>query len=103
LAQVKQQDNALRFSGDLLIDNISEVLAQVDALKLTAPLTLDFSYAKEVDTSAISFVLEMQRRVQALPVGDAVKSTDKRVELVGVSDNFRSLMQLYGVDSFLLS
>lgn len=100
---MKQQENTLRFSGDLLIDNVGELLAQVNAMQLSVPLTLDFSYAKEVDTSAISFVLEMQRKVQALPAGDAAKATDKRVNLVGVSDNFRSLMQLYGVDAFLLS
>lgn len=103
MAQVKQQEQALRFSGNLLIDNMSELLKEVDALTLTAPLTLDFTYAKEVDTSTISFVLEMQRRVHALPLGEKVKQDDKRVSLIGVSDNFRSLMQLYGVDTFLLS
>ncbi|HEY0892610.1 MAG TPA: STAS domain-containing protein [Cellvibrio sp.] len=97
MAQVMQQQNTLHFSGNLLINNISETLADVQKLRLESPLTLDFSQVNEVDTVAVSLVLEIQRQLNHTHEQAGI------VSVVGVPDNLRSLMQLYGVDGFLLS
>jgi len=97
VAQITQQQNTLHFSGNLLIGNITETLNQLQTLRLEPPLSLDFSKVDEVDTVAVSLILEIQRQLnhqhtQASPVS-----------VIGVPDNLRSLMQLYGVDEFLLN
>lgn len=97
MAQIKQEQNTLHFNGNLLITNVSETLNQLEELSLQPPLTLDFSKVDEVDTVAVSLILQIQRQLnhqhtQASPVA-----------VVGVPENLRSLMQLYGVDEFLLS
>lgn len=85
------------FSGDLVLNNISETLADLQALNLQAPLTLDFSDVNEIDTVAISLILEIQRKLHHQ---QAEVST---VSVTGVPENLRSMMQLYGVDDFLLN
>ncbi len=97
MAQISQQQNTLQFSGNLLITNVSETLNQLQTLALNPPLTLDFSQVNEVDTVAVSLILEIQRRLSHAHAESAA------VSVVGVPDNLRSLMQLYGVDGFLLS
>ena len=97
MAQITQQDNTLQFSGNLLITNVSETLSQLQTLPLASPLTLDFSKVNEVDTVAVSLILEIERQLHHQY---AEAST---VSVIGVPENLRSLMQLYGVDGFLLS
>lgn len=97
MAHITQQQGTLSFNGNLLINNISETLDDLKELQLESPLTLDFSQVDEVDTVAISLILEIQRQfnhqhTHATPI-----------TVIGVPDNLRSLMQLYGVDSFLLN
>lgn len=96
MTQIVQAQSTLQFSGDLQLSNIYGLLQQVLALTLPNPLTLDFSAVNKVDTSAISLVLELQRQLHAKHADHA------RLQLTGVPDNLRSLMQLYGVESFLM-
>jgi phospholipid transport system transporter-binding protein len=93
VAQITQQDNTWHLSGDLVFANISAVLDQTKALEMPAQLELDFTKVAEVDTSAISLVLELQRRAIA---------QSAIVNVAGVSANLTSLMQLYGVDEIIL-
>lgn len=102
MAKVIQQDQTLRFDGNLRLDNISETLECLRTLPLSAPLTLDFSQVEQVDTAAISLILEIQRQLN-VQMHEAKGQHDKLVSVVGVPENLRSLMQLYGVDEFLLS
>ena len=97
MAHITQQQGTLRFNGDLLISNISETLDDLQELRLESPLTLDFTKVDEVDTVAISLILEIQRQISHQH-GHA-----DPVSVVGVPDNLHSLMQLYGVDGFLLN
>lgn len=97
MAHITQQKNTLRFNGNLLLNNVSEVLDQLQTLRLEPPLTLDFSKVDEVDTVAVSLILEIQRQL------NHQHAQEHAVSVIGVPENLRSLMQLYGVDGFLLS
>jgi len=97
VAQIKQEQNTLHFNGNLLITNMNETLEQLEALRLEPPLTLDFSKVDEVDTVAVSLILEIQRQL------NHQHTQSSPVSVIGVPENLRSLMQLYGVDEFLLS
>lgn len=96
MANIVQEQQTLKFTGKLLIANIGETLASLDQVTLKAPLVLDFSNVTDVDTVAISVVLEIQRRLHH----QSPKAP--QLTIAGVPDNLRSLMQLYGVDTFLL-
>jgi phospholipid transport system transporter-binding protein len=50
-----------------------------------------------VDTVAVSLILEVQRQLHHQ------HHEATAVSVIGVPENLRSLMQLYGVDGFLLS
>jgi phospholipid transport system transporter-binding protein len=93
VAQLTQQANIWHLSGDLVFANISSVLEESKSHEMPMHLQLDFTKVSEVDTSAISLVLELQRRAIA-------QKTE--ISVVGVPENLTSLMQLYGVDEIIL-
>jgi phospholipid transport system transporter-binding protein len=94
LAQIIQQANTWQLSGNLVFANISSVLDESKLLTMPARLQLDFTAVDEVDTSAITLVLELQRRAI---------SQDTKISVQHVPENLSSLMQLYGVDAFILN
>ena len=93
MAQLTQQANTWHLSGDLIFANISGVLAETKAHEIPEQLTLDFAKVAEVDTSAISLILELQRRAI---------SQKAEINVTGISANLTSLMQLYGVEEIIL-
>jgi phospholipid transport system transporter-binding protein len=94
LAQIIQQANTWQLSGNLVFANISSVLDESKLLTMPARLQLDFTAVDEVDTSAISLILELQRRAM---------SQDTKISVQQVPENLSSLMQLYGVDALILN
>lgn len=92
LVAIIQEENRWQLSGDLIINNITQVLNASKTLTLQSPAQLDFAKVGDVDTSAVSLILEFKRRANAEGVD---------LSLVNVPDNLSSLMQLYGVDSFI--
>jgi phospholipid transport system transporter-binding protein len=93
VTQLTQEANTWHLSGDLVFANISSVLAESKTYEMPTPLQLDLTKVAEVDTSAISLVLELQRHAIAHNI---------EMNVVGVPENLTSLMQLYGVDEIIL-
>lgn len=91
---IAQAANRWQLSGDLIVENINRVLDASKALSLVDATQLDFANVTDVDTSAISLILEFKRRAAAENV---------KLSLVNVPANLVSLMQLYGVDGFVLA
>ena len=89
---ITQEANRWLISGDLIIDHVTQVVNASKALSFVSPAQLDFSKVTDVDTSAVSLILELKRRANAEKV---------ELSLVNVPDNLTSLMQLYGVDAFI--
>lgn len=92
LVAIVQEGNRWQISGDLIINNITQVLNASKALSLVGPAQLDFSKVTDVDTSAVSLILEFKRRANSEKV---------ELSLVNVPENLTSLMQLYGVNAFI--
>jgi phospholipid transport system transporter-binding protein len=92
LVAIVQEGNSWQISGDLIINNITQVLNASKTLSLVGPAQLDFSKVTDVDTSAVSLILEFKRRANAEKV---------ELSLVNVPENLTSLMQLYGVNTFI--
>ena len=86
------QDNQWLVSGDILVDNANAVLGESKALEITEDLQIDFSAVNDVDTAALSLLIEWQRRALA---------ANKKVEFKKLPESLISLAALYGVTDFI--
>ncbi|HEY0562376.1 MAG TPA: STAS domain-containing protein [Methylophilus sp.] len=94
MAQLTQQAHTWYVSGEMVLETVSQLLEQSKALTLQADTQLDLSKVTDVDTSAVSLILEFQRRA---------KKESVRLGLLAVPEDLTSLIQLYGVDTFIFS
>lgn len=86
------QDNQWHVAGEILVDNANAVLLCSRELAMPVDLEVNFSAVTNVDTAAISLMLEWQRR--------AVASSSK-VKFTHLPESLTSLAKLYGVTEFL--
>ena len=54
--------NKWHVSGDVLMDNANLILSQSDGFKIDGEIEVDFTDVSNVDTAALSLMLEWQRR-----------------------------------------
>jgi phospholipid transport system transporter-binding protein len=94
MADVIQQDNRWKVSGEVLMDGANAMLIASQALPLSENTLIDFGGATELDTAAISLILEWKRR--------AAREA-KQIRLVNVPETLKSLAHLYGVAEFVLN
>jgi phospholipid transport system transporter-binding protein len=83
-------------AGPVTLANVNAVLAEgaraFKALTVEMPLTVDLAGVTEVDSTAVSLLLEWRRAA----------ARDKRViDYVNYPANLKSLIQLYGVTELL--
>ena len=93
MAELIQQGNQWRVSGDVLMANAQALLDQSTALSLEIDTEIDFSAVTDVDTVALSLMLEWQRR--------AAKN-NCNVTYSHLPANLISLADLYGVTDFIV-
>jgi phospholipid transport system transporter-binding protein len=84
--------NKWHVSGDVLIDNANLILNQSDVFKMDGEIEVDFTDVSNVDTAALSLMLEWQRR--------AVASKCK-IKFANLPVNLASLADLYGIKDFI--
>jgi len=94
MASVIQQANTWQLQGDLVVEDIVTLLNATQVLTMGRETVLDFNQVRDVDTSAISFILEIKRRAQR---------ENATIRLTHLSSNLSSLMQLYGVNAFVIA
>jgi phospholipid transport system transporter-binding protein len=92
MAEISQQANQWLISGDLLMDNACKILDQSTGLEMVDHLEVDFSAVTDVDTSALSLMMEWQRRAA---------KTSHQIRFTHVPVNLTSLADLYGVKEFI--
>ncbi len=86
------QANEWRVSGDILVDNAGALLKESAALEMNDNMQIDFSEVSDVDTAALSLLIEWQRRALAL---------NKRIVFKKLPESLMSLAALYGVADFI--
>lgn len=90
---IAQEGNTFRFSGPLTIATVNETLRQSEALfTQEGDWALDFSGVEEVDSAAVSLLLEWVRQ--------AAQSKHK-LRIQHLSDNLQCLVKVYGVEELL--
>lgn len=88
MAQITQLDNRWKVSGEIGMDNANAILVASNGLVLAENALIDFGQVTEIDTAAVSLILEWQRR--------AIREK-KNLRLVNLPVNLVSLAHLYGV------
>ena len=78
--------------GPITVDNVVALLAQGNGMFTAAQVTVDFSAVTEVDSSALSLLLEWRREAGR---------NQRAVRYLNLPANLKSLAQLYGVTELL--
>jgi phospholipid transport system transporter-binding protein len=92
MTSITLQSNQWNVTGDILVDNANAVLIESNALEITDDLQIDFSGVTDVDTAALSLLIEWQRRALA---------ANKKVAFTQLPESLISLATLYGVADFI--
>ncbi|MFT7227885.1 MAG: phospholipid transport system transporter-binding protein [Methylophilaceae bacterium] len=88
MTAITPNENRWDVAGNIEMDNANTLLKLSEALMLPDRAVVDFAKIAEVDTSAVSLMLEWQRRAQA---------ENKQISFVNLPKSLTSLTALYGV------
>jgi phospholipid transport system transporter-binding protein len=88
MAQITNIDNVWEISGDVQFGTAKTLLDASSQLPIAANTLVDFKAVTDIDTAAISLILEWKRRAQ---------KENKSLQFVNLSANLTSLTELYGV------
>lgn len=92
MAQILQQGPHWHIDGEVVFNNVSSLLETATNFNSAQPTVIDFVKVTNVDTSAISLMLEWQRRAML---------AHSSVSFVNLSPNLLSLANLYGVEDII--
>lgn len=92
MTTIAVQDNQWRVAGDILVDNAGALLKESAALEMSDGLQIDFSEVSDVDTAALSLLIEWQRRAVTL---------NRKIAFKKLPESLMSLAALYGVADFI--
>jgi phospholipid transport system transporter-binding protein len=88
MTQLTQIDNRWNIIGDVIIGTVPAILESSKSLPIAVDTMVDFSKVNNIDTSAISLILEWKRRAQ---------QEKQALKFVNLPASLISLTQLYGV------
>jgi len=89
---ITQNANRWEVTGDIDMGNANSLLVLSQRLTLADAAVVDFIQVGEVDTSAVSLMLEWQRRAMA---------EKKQIKFVNLPKNLTILTTLYGVTALI--
>lgn len=89
---ISREGDRCTLSGPVTIKNAAAVLAEGATLFDSGDVTLDLSRVTEVDSAAVSLLLEWRRTAQRC---------SRRIDFVNLPENLQSLARLYGVADLL--
>lgn len=87
-AQITQTNNRWILSGDVVINTASDILKASQTFSVSENTTVDFTGVEDIDTTAVSLILEWKRRAAR---------ENQSLTFVNLPDNLSSLVQLYDV------
>jgi len=85
-------DGRCTVQGPITVDNVVALLAQGNGLFSAAQVTVDLSAVTDVDSSALSLLLEWRREAGR---------NRRAIRYLNLPANLKSLAQLYGVTELL--
>ena len=88
MAQITQISNRWLLSGDVVNSSAGDILKASHAFNIVENTSVDFADVEDIDTTAVSLILEWKRR--------AAKE-NQILTFVNLPENLTSLVQLYDV------
>ena len=88
IATVTQVNNDWHISGDVLINTANDLLKQSQSYSIEQNTKVDFAEVTDVDTTAVSLILEWKRRAE---------KENQSLVFINLPENLNSLIQLYDV------
>ncbi len=92
MTQILQSDDCWKVQGDVVVDTVNDLLQTSQRFTLNSNTVADFKDVKDIDTAAISLILEWKRRA---------KRENGALGLVNLPDNLKSLAALYGISDIV--
>lgn len=92
MTAITQNENSWEITGDILMESANLLLEKSKDLVLSGNVVVDFKQVLELDTSAVSLMLEWERRAIA---------ENKQLTFVNLSANLKSLIALYDVEALI--
>jgi phospholipid transport system transporter-binding protein len=89
---IECENGRCRLKGPVTIGNVTQVLEEGNRLFTAVEVTLDLSQVTEVDSTAVSLLLEWRR---------AARRENRRITYVNLPENLKSLAALYGVTELI--
>lgn len=93
LSSITQHAHTWSVAGPVIVDTVNKLLLKSAKFTSSEPvIEINFSKVTDVDTAALSLMMEWQRRAVAL---------NKKVAFTYLPANLTSLASLYGVSEFI--
>ena len=92
MTQIIQSDNHWKLNGDVVVGTAKSILTASEALSINSNTVIDFEQLEDIDTTAVSLILEWKRR--------AIKE-NVTLKFINLPTNLISLVQLYGVEDLI--
>ena len=89
---ISRNGDKLYVQGAITIDNVVSVIEQGVALFDRPDLEIDLAQVTEVDSSAISMLLEWQRKA---------RGQNRQLRFSNIPKNMKNLAQLYGISELI--
>ena len=86
------QNSHMNLTGAIVIDSVGNLLEGGRAHCAANDVTLDFSGATELDSSALALILEYRR---------AAEAAGKRISVSNIPASLKTLADLYGVTDLI--
>ena len=93
MSQIAQIDNCWQLSGDVVVGSAKAILMASQGFAIASDTKVDFAQVADIDTTALSLILEWKRRAQ---------TENKILSFVNFPANLSSLSQLYGVSELII-
>ncbi len=92
MSQITQVDNRWQLSGDVMVSTAKTILTASQGLTIAGYTVVDFAEVSDIDTTALSLILEWKRRAQ---------TENQTLSFVNLPANLNSLAALYGVSELI--
>jgi phospholipid transport system transporter-binding protein len=89
---IREKDGRLYISGPITLENVMTLREQSEQYFDRSKLLFDFSEVSEIDSAAVSLMLEWSRKAHA---------TGCEVHFANLGESITSLTDLYGVEDLI--
>ena len=89
---IRQDDGRLHVSGPVTLETAMKLRKESEQFFDGSPLLFDFSGVEEIDSAAVSLMLDWSRKARA---------TGSEVRFTNLGDSITSLTGLYGVEDLI--